>query len=40
MTHIIVPETEYNTCAVNLECLIGMANGLFIVNQNCKYNKF
>lgn len=37
MTHIIIPENENNTCDVNLECLTGIANGLFIVNQNCKF---
>ncbi|XP_050056985.1 putative uncharacterized protein DDB_G0282133 isoform X3 [Aphis gossypii] len=34
VTHMIVSKTENNTCDVNLECLIGIANGLFIVNEN------
>lgn len=37
MTHIIVPKTEDNICSENMECLLGMANGVFIINQNCKY---
>lgn len=36
MTHIILPVTENNTCNINMEILIGIANGLFIVNQKCK----
>lgn len=38
VTHMIVPKTKHNTCDMNLECLIGIANGLFIVNENCTYN--
>lgn len=38
MTHIIVRATENNTCDANFECLIGLANGWFIVNENCKYS--
>eukprot|EP00102_Acyrthosiphon_pisum_P020186 XP_016657396.1 PREDICTED: BRCA1-associated RING domain protein 1 isoform X4 [Acyrthosiphon pisum] len=34
VTHIIVPKTKNNTCDVNLECLTGIANGLFIINEN------
>ncbi|VVC36680.1 BRCT domain,Ankyrin repeat-containing domain,Ankyrin repeat [Cinara cedri] len=34
VTHIVVPETKNNTCELNLECLTGIANGLFIVNEN------
>ncbi|CAI6366935.1 unnamed protein product [Macrosiphum euphorbiae] len=34
VTHIIVPKSKNNTCDVNLECLTGIANGLFIVNEN------
>lgn len=37
VTHIVLPETENNTSDVNMEILIGIANGLFIVNQRCKY---
>ncbi|XP_026817198.1 BRCA1-associated RING domain protein 1-like [Rhopalosiphum maidis] len=34
VTHMIVSKTTNNTCDVNLECLIGIANGLFIIDQN------
>ncbi|XP_025425094.1 BRCA1-associated RING domain protein 1-like isoform X2 [Sipha flava] len=34
VTHIVVPNKKSNVCDVNLECLIGIANGLFIVNEN------
>jgi len=37
VTHLIIPKTENNTCDVNLECLFGLANGLFIINENCEY---
>lgn len=37
MTHIVLPEMENNTCDINMEILIGIANGLFIVHQRCKY---
>lgn len=34
VTHMIVSKTKNNTCDVNLECLTGIANGLFIINEN------
>lgn len=37
VTHMVVPKTTNNTCDVNLECLTAIANGLFIINENCKY---
>lgn len=37
MTHIIVPKTEDNICGETFKILLGMANGIFIMNQNCKY---
>ncbi|VVC40305.1 Hypothetical protein CINCED_3A008773 [Cinara cedri] len=35
VTHIIVPETENQTCDVNFDCLSGIANGLFINTVKC-----
>lgn len=37
ITHIVVPVKENNACDANLKCLMGIANGICIVNQNCKY---
>lgn len=37
MTHIIVPENKNNTWDENIENLIGIANGMFIVKASCEY---
>ncbi|XP_050525753.1 BRCA1-associated RING domain protein 1-like isoform X2 [Daktulosphaira vitifoliae] len=34
VTHIVVANSSNNVCLSNVECLTGIANGLFIVQQN------